>query len=113
MKIEQIILQINTDKKFKNEFMKSFLDKNSGRNKIAKKFNLGPEKVRLAQYYLRGKEGIGLSEKMQEVYNNFIKIQDGMKSNQICKELGKDYSTIRACYWYYVGQSMNYSKLYE
>lgn len=113
MKIEQIILQINTDKKFRNEFIKSFLEKNSGRAKIAKKFNLSQEKVRLAQNYLRGKEGFELTERMQKVYPEFLKIHEGLTITEICTKLGKDYSTIRACYWYFVGQSMNFKKLYE
>lgn len=113
MKLEQIILRINTDKKFKNEFMKSFLFKNNGRAKLAKQFKLSPEHVRLAIVYLKGKEGLKLSDKMILVYQEYLKLKDEMTITQIANYLEKDFSTIRACHWYSVGQSMNFSKIYE
>ena len=113
MKLEQIILRINTDKKFKKEFMKSFLLKNNGRAKLAKQFKLSPEHVRLALIYLKGKEGLKLSDKMTIVYQEYLKLRDEMTITQIANYLKKDFSTIRACYWYSVGKSMNFSKIYE
>ena len=113
MKLEQIILRINTDKKFKKEFLKSFLLKNNGRAKLAKQFNLSPEYVRLALIYLKGKEEIKLSNKMILVYQEYLKLKDKMTITEIANYLKKDFSTIRACYWYSVGKSMNFSKIYE
>lgn len=113
MKLEQIILRINTDKKFKKEFLKSFLLKNNGRAKLAKQFNLSPEYVRLALIYLKGKEGLKLSDKMTLVYQEYLKLRDEMTITQIANYLKKDFSTIRACHWYSVGKSMNFSKIYE
>jgi hypothetical protein len=113
MKLEQIILRINTDKKFKKEFLKSFLLKNNGRAKLAKQFNLKQEYVRLALIYLKGKEGIKLSDKMTIVYQEYLKLRNEMTITQIANYLKKDFSTIRACYWYSVGKSMNFSKIYE
>lgn len=113
MKLEQIILRINTDKEFKNEFIKSFIYKNNGRAKLAKQFKLSPEYVRLAIVYLKGKEGLQLSDKMILVYQEYLKLKDEMTITQIANYLKKDFSTIRACYWYSVGQSMNFSKVYE
>lgn len=113
MKLEQIILRINTDKKFRKEFLKSFLLKNNGRAKLAKQFNLKPEYVRLALIYLKGKEGIELSDKMILVYQEYLKLKDEMTITAIANYLEKDFSTIRACHWYYMGQSMNFSKIYE
>ena len=113
MKLEQIILRINTDKKFRKEFLKSFLLKNNGRAKLAKQFNLSPEYVRLALIYLKGKEGLKLSNKMTLVYQEYLKLRDEMTITQIANYLKKDFSTVRACYWYSVGKSMNFSKIYE
>jgi len=113
MKLQEIILQINTDKKFRNEFLKSFLLKNNGRAKLAKQFNLKPEHVRLALIYLKGKKGLKLSDKMILVYQEYLKLRDEMTITQIANYLEKDFSTIRACYWYSVGKSMNFSKIYE
>ena len=113
MKLEQIILRINTDKEFKKEFMKSFICKNNGRAKLAKQFKLSPEHVRLAIVYLKGKEGIKLSDKMILVYQEYLKLKDEMTITQIANYLKKDFSTIRACHWYSVGQSMDFSKIYE
>lgn len=113
MKLEQIILRINTDKEFKKEFMKSFICKNNGRAKLAKQFKLSPEHVRLAIVYLKGKEGLKLSDKMILVYQEYLKLKDEMTITQIANYLKKDFSTIRACHWYSVGQSMNFSKIYE
>ena len=113
MKLEQIILRINTDKKFKKEFLKSFQFKNNGRAKLVKQFNLRPEYVRLALIYLKGKEGIKLSDKMILVYQEYLKLKDEMTITQIANYLKKDFSTIRACFYYKLGKSMNFSKIYE
>ena len=113
MKLEQIILRINTDKEFKKEFIKSFICKNNGRAKLAKQFKLSPEHVRLAIVYLKGKEGLKLSDKMILVYQEYLKLKDEMTISQIANYLKKDFSTIRACHWYSVGQSMDFSKIYE
>ena len=113
MKLEQIILRINTDKKFRKEFLKSFLLKNNGRTKLAKQFNLKQEYVRLSLIYLKGKEDLKLSDKMIPVYQEYLKLRDEMTITQIANYLEKDFSTIRACFYYSLGQSMNFSKIYE
>ena len=113
MKLEQIILKINTDKKFRKEFLKSFDFKNNGRAKLAKQFKLSPEYVRLALIYLKGKEGLKLSDKMILVYEEYLKLEDKMTITGIANYLEKDFSTIRACFYYKLGQEMNFSKIYE
>jgi len=110
MKLKEIILKINSDKEFRDEFMKSFTFKNNGRAKIAEKFNLTAENTRLAIVYLKGREGIKLSSKMQSTYEEYLKLQDKMPITAIANYLKKDFSTIRACYWYSIGDSMNFKK---
>ena len=47
------------------------------------------------------------------VYQEYLKLKDEMTITQIANYLKKDFSTIRACHWYYMGKSMNFSKIYE